>query len=273
MATRITADTIEEMRRYETVYGVREFESELDHRPIYYPVSDGMPMSDSYLGGIEMVRIMQTLDDWYADVPDVYVWMNMFVYFEPGNPHAAVSPDVAVAIGAEKAPERIVYFVWREGVPPTVVFEVLSSNTHRRDQGPKRESYQRMGVKEYILYDPHHEFMDPPLQVNVLEGGVYRRLEPDETGAFVSETLGLRLRMVNRRLRFFRLDTGEVLLSPAERTLEAERRVAEAEAEIAAAAERAAAAESEAARLREELAALRARLQQGEAPDDGRPAR
>lgn len=74
MATGITADTIKEMRRYETVYGVREFESELDHRPIYYPVSDGMPMSDPALGGAEMVRITQTLEDWYADVPDVYVW-------------------------------------------------------------------------------------------------------------------------------------------------------------------------------------------------------
>ena len=253
MATRMTADTIKEMLKYETVYGIREFESELDHRPIYYPVSDGMPMSDSPLGGAKMVRITQTLEDWFADVPDVYVWMNMFVYYEPGNPRAAVSPDVFVAIGAAKDLPRLVYFVWREGVPPTVVFEVLSSSTHLRDQGPKRESYQRMGVKEYILYAPHHKFMDPPLQFNVLEGGVYRRLEPDETGAFVSETLGLRLRMMERRLRFFRLDTGEMLLSPAERTLEAERHAAEADQRAAEAERR---AEEEAAARR----ALEARL-------------
>lgn len=224
MATR---PNVEEMLKYATVYGVRDFASERDHRPVYYPVSDGRLMSESQLGGAEMVRITQTLQDWFADVPDVYVWMNLFVYYEPRNPRAAVSPDVFVAIGADKEPERMVYFVWREGVPPTVVFEVLSSSTHLEDQGHKREVYQRIGVREYVLYDPHHDFMDPPLQVNRLESGGYRRLEPDGTGGFVSEALGLRLRMVERWLRFFRLDTGEMLLSPAERPLAAERRAAE----------------------------------------------
>ncbi len=260
-----TRSTVEQMRKYETVYGVRDFDSELDARPIYYPVSDGMPMSDSQLGGAEMVRITQTLQDWYADVSDVYVWMNMFVYFEPGNPRAAVSPDVFVAIGADKEPDRIVYFVWREGIPPTVVFEVLSSNTHRRDQGPKLETYQRMGVKEYVLYDPHLEFMDPPLQMNRLEAGVYRRLEPDITGAFPSDALGLHLRLVEQRLRFFRSDTGEMLRSPAERTLDAERRLVE---EVAArrAAEESRAGEAAARRaLEARVAELEARLRDHEA--------
>lgn len=253
--------TTEEMLKYATVYGVRDFESERDARPIYYPVADGKPMSDSQLGGAEMVRITQTLQDWFADVPDVYVWMNLFVYFEPRNPRAVVSPDVFVAIGADKEPERMVYFVWREGVPPTVVFEVLSSSTHLEDQGPKRETYRRLGVREYVLYDPHHDFIDPPLEVNRLEAGIYRRLEPDETGAVTSEALGLRLRLVNGRLRFFRPDTGEMLRSPAERTLDAERAARDAERR-AVEAERRAAEESAARRaLEARLAELEARRQ------------
>jgi Uma2 family endonuclease len=266
--------TTEELRRYETVYGVRDVESERDFRPVYYPVSDGMPMSDSQLGGAEMVRLTQTLQDWYADVPDVYVWMNLFVYYEPRNPRAVVSPDVFVAIGADKEPERLVYFIWREGVPPTVVFEVMSSSAHLDDQGPKRDTYARMGVKEYVLYDPHHEFMHPPLQFNRLEAGVYQRLEPDDSGGFESEALDLRLQLVDGRLRFFNRRTGAMLRSPAERTADAERAAivaeeaaaeamqrAEQEAEARRVAEQRAEREAEARRaLEERIAALEARL-------------
>ena len=252
--------SIQELHEYETVYGVRDPDSELDCRPVYYPVTDGLPMSDSQLGGSEMVRITQTLQDWFAPVPDVYVWMNMFVYYEPRNPRASVSPDVFVAIGAAKEPLRKVYFVWREGVPPTVTFEVLSSSTHLEDVERKPEIYARMGVHEYVLYDPHQEFMEPPLQVMRLEAGVYRPVEPDETGAFLSEPLGLLLRLVDGRLRFFDPRTGNMVLSPAERTLAAEQR---AEAEARRAAEEAAArraAEERAAELQAQIAALQARL-------------
>lgn len=275
----VTRQTIEEMLKYETVHGVRDFESELNHRPVYYPVSDGEPMSDSQLGGTEIVRITQTLQDWFADVPDVYVWGNMFVYYEPRNPRAAVSPDVFVAIGANKEPERLVYFIWREGVPPTVVFEVASKSTFLKDQGYKREVYQRIGVREYVLYDPHHEFMDPPLQVNRLRRGAYRPLAPDTRGAFLSESLGLELRMVHGRLRFFNPSTGEMLRAPAERTRDAERAAAEADRRAAEANRRAAEAERLHAEAERRLAeeaearrALEARIAELEARQRGRDA-
>lgn len=76
------------------------------------------------------------------------------------------------------------------------------------------------------------EYLDPPLQGFRLRGRTYVRLKPDQDGGLASRELGLRLRLEEREVRFYRLDTGEPLLTPAEA-----RRAAEAEV----------------ARLREEL--------------------
>ena len=77
-------------------------------------------------------------------------------------------------------------------------------------------------------------------------GDGYVRIEPDSAGGLESHELELRLVMVEDRLRFYRLDTGELLLTRTEQTeREAERANREAAARQAA--------EAELARLRAEL--------------------
>ena len=84
-----------------------------------------------------------------------------------------------------------------------------------------------------------------PLQGHRLSGDSYVRIEPDSAGGLESQELGQRLVMVEQRLRFYRLDTGERLLTRTERAeREAERAEREAESRHAA----------EVARLRAELA-------------------
>jgi Uma2 family endonuclease len=199
---------------------------------VVYPESDGTPLAETQLTGAEMVRITETLQDYFAARPDVYVWMNMFIYYEEGNPTAVVAPDVFVAIGASKEPFRRTYRVWDEGLPPTVVLEVTSASTRANDVGPKRDIYARMGVAEYFLYDPHGEYLRPPLQGVRLVEGRYEPMAVDASARLVSEAMGLRLALFDGRLQFIDPLTGQRLLSREERAARADalaHRVAELE--------------------------------------------
>jgi len=108
-------------------------------------------------------------------------------------------------------------------------------------------------VKEYFLFDPHLEYLDPPLQGYQLAGDDYERIEPDAHGELDSRELGLRLRIGEGHLEFVRRDTGERLLTASERETERAEREAEARQRETQAR---LAAEAEIVRLRAELARL-----------------
>ena len=45
-----------------------------------------------------------------------------------------------------------------------MVFEITSRGTRLEDLGTKRALYAMLGVREYFLYDPLGEYLQPPLQ-------------------------------------------------------------------------------------------------------------
>ena len=236
-------------------------------KPVHYPERDGKPMGETEVHATEIMRLILTLRDHYAARPDVYVWGDLLLYYEEGNPRAVVVPDVFVARGASREPQRRIYKLWEEGVPPTFVIEVTSPSTRRVDLGRKRDLYARLGVAEYVLYDPLDEYLTPALQGFSLERGAFRPMAPDASGVLVSHALGLRLSLVDGRLRLIDAATGAPLLSPEERAAEASARAAEAVARAAEADARAteanvrAAAEAEARRQAEQrIAELEAEL-------------
>jgi Uma2 family endonuclease len=194
----------------------------------------------------QMVRHIELLRYYYRDQP-VYVSGDLLVYYEQGNPKKFVVPDAFVVKGVGGQRRRI-YKIWVEGKPPEVVIETTSRKTRRKDTQDKPLLYARLGVREYFIYDPLQEYLDPPLQGYRLgDQGAYAPIPPDSTQALISEQLGLRLRIEQGLLQFYRLDTGERLLTAEERSArDAEARQLEAEARQAA--------EAELARLREELA-------------------
>ena len=114
------------------------------------------------------------------------------------------------------------------------------------DLGTKRALYAMLGVREYFLYDPLGEYLQPPLQGYRLQEGEYQRLPPEGEGRLTSQALGMELRVEEGRLRLVNPATGERLLTPSEALMA--RRVADA---------RASQAEAELERLRAELARLR----------------
>ena len=225
----------------------------LPHDVVEYPCSDGQPMAETDIHATCMMYVTYALRRWFdrRGQDDVYVGSNNFLYYERGNPRAAVSPDVYVVVGAP-AHLRDTYLLWNEPKGPDFVLEVTSASTRRVDERRKRDVYAALGGSEYFLYDPRAEYLTPPLQGWRLRDGGYRPL-PSVTVlagrevAVASEVLGLELRD-EREARMVRLRdpaTGQDLLTyeeserareeeAAARRLEAEARRREAAARRAA---------------------------------------
>ena len=77
-------------------------------RTIEYPESDGRPMAETQAHGQVIVDLHYALSRRYADVPDVYVWFNMLLYYVQGDPRACVAPDVFLVHGVDKHERRLV---------------------------------------------------------------------------------------------------------------------------------------------------------------------
>ena len=220
---------------------------------VEYPSSDGKPLAENdaqlaaILYGVSALRVR------YAGRDDVYVSGDLLIYYEEGNPRVSVAPDVFVVFGVEDR-MRMSYKVWEEGKGPDFVLEVASPGTWREDVGRKRDVYAGLGVREYWLYDPLGEHLEPALQGNRLVDGEYERqplLESrDGRLGLRSGTLGLELWAEGRKMRFRDPETGVDLLSHDEEHLAHRAAAARAEREVVARQATAVRAEAEAAARR-----------------------
>src|SRR5262249_26300187 len=158
------------------------------------------------------IWLREALQDVFAGCADVYVASNMILYYEQGNPSARRDPDVLVARGVGKHLRRS-FRTWEENAVPRVLFEISSEATWREDLEDKRELYARLGVAEYILFDPEARFLDPPLQGFWLEQGVSVPIQPAADGSLLSVELGLRLIAEGGMLRLLDARTGAPVLT------------------------------------------------------------
>jgi Uma2 family endonuclease len=219
--------------------------------PIDYPTSDGQPMAETPLHMRVMWDLIQTLIAWFVSDSMVYVWGNMFLYYEEGDPRKSVSPDVMVIKGVPKDKFRDTFKVWEEGgKTPNAIIEVTSKGTSENDEVDKFYLYQDvLRVEEYFLFDPRAEYLKPPLKGFRLVKGKYQPIKA-VAGRLPSKVLGLHLERNGQELRFYDPQSGVWLPTPAEvRT--------RAEADRAEAAEARTKAEAEVERLRRELESLR----------------
>ena len=177
---------------------------------IEYPTSDGQPMAETTLHRKVMSDIIEGLERRYAEVPDVWVGGNLFLYYEKGNPRKSVAPDVLLVRGVRKL-NRDCFFLWEEETPE-LVFEITSRSTRSEDEGQKRELYERLGVAELVLFDPYGDYLEPRLQGYCHERGRYRRIRPNAGGSLDLRTVGLTARPEGERLRLVDTATQEKLL-------------------------------------------------------------
>jgi Uma2 family endonuclease len=215
-------------------------------RPLFgelLPESDGKPIAESDTHRDQLFDLLNCLDDHFRDNPNVYITGNLFLhYLDENKQRKSITPDIFVVFGVEKKLRRY-YQLDLEGKAPDVVIELTSNETQMEDFGDKREIYTWIGVREYFVFDPLEDYLQPPLHGFRLDGNEYR---PMMGARLHSEALGLDLVGEQGRLRLYDPKTGRFLLTHEES--EAARRSAEAKA---------AAAEEENARLREELAKRR----------------
>jgi Uma2 family endonuclease len=236
-------------------------------KDIEYPTSDGKPMAETDIHRDDMVDLIQTLQDRYADHPKVYVSGNLLLYYVEGDKRKHLAPDVFLVRGIAKR-LRDYYLLWEEKKSPNAVIEVTSKSTRAEDLKTKFHLYQDvLKVKEYILFDPRAEYLDPPLQGYRLQKGRFVPIQLVD-GRLPSKELGLHLERVGVELRLYDPATGQRLPTrkearerEAQARAQAEARTQQAEAQVQREAQARARAEAEAERLRREIEALRDQLQ------------
>ena len=221
---------------------------------VHYPSEDGRPMADNSRQARAMNSLYSALRIRYERDAETFVGIDLLVYYTQGEPGDSVAPDVFVAFGV-KNEDRLWYKVWEQRKAPDFVVEVASDSSALADLRGKKDLYERLGVREYCVYDPQGGLHWPRLQLFALVRGVYRRVAGrGEAGgplALPSAVLGLELRFEDDRLRLWDPGTEEYLLDHQESErarLAAEERV---QAEVRARQE-----------LEAQLAELRSQLRQ-----------
>jgi Uma2 family endonuclease len=171
-----------------------------------------------------MFRVIELLKLFFSG-QWLYVSGNLLIYYVEGDPKKSVAPDVFVVKRCDPRPRRT-FKIWEEGKVPGFILEVTSKKTRRQDMGSKKETYARLGVLEYFLYDPLAEWLKPALQGYRLVNGDYVRIEASRDGSLVSEQLGITFRLEDQDLALFDIATEKRLISNAERVQELEEEVA-----------------------------------------------
>ena len=203
------------------------------HDTIVYPESDGEPMAETDMHRDEMVAAIDMLRWHFRNEARVYVAGNNFVYYEEGNPRAVVSPDVYVVRGVSKE-QRRTFQIWREqGHAPCFVMELSSRGTWLEDHGNKKAIYAMLGVREYFMFDPENDCLDPALQAFRLgDDGNYHRVEADAQGRLRAETLGLELWTDASTLQARDASSGTVIARPQVVRVELDAAVTERDAAV-----------------------------------------
>jgi Uma2 family endonuclease len=178
---------------------------------------------------------------WLFRAQTCAIYKNLNFYRTLNYREYPIAPDLAVIKGIpfeyvrSWAPGRI-------GVPPHVVFEILSEETWKKDLREKPPIYADMGVQEYFAYDPY----EPPISRTTTKrlfgwlldsrSGQMIEIIPNEQGWLWSEQLDSWLVPEGKYLRLYDAEqqvrlTGEE--AQAQRAEEANER-AEEEARIRA---------------------------------------
>lgn len=210
---------------------------------IYYPESDGQPMAETLLHQRWLIRVLGLFQRRYRDQPQVFVGGNLMVYFTEGNPNDCFSPDLIVLLESNPQSRRVLK-LWEEPQAPNLVLEITSRSSRLKDEVTNIERYARLGIAEYILFDPESEYLTPPLQAYRLnDHGRYLPITLDRQGRLVSEQTQIAFSLNDaHELLLHDVATGALLLTDAEeaeqRAEEAERRVWEAERRVEEAVQR-----------------------------------
>lgn len=234
--------------------------SVLPEQKVGYPSSDGKPMAETGIHVMAILWLHAALMKFFRDRPDVLIASDMFWYFEEGNPKARIAPDVMVVPGVGNHFRRS-FFSWEEKESPALVFEMASQGTWRGDLGKKKARYRKLGVREYVIFDPESLYLPTSVMGFDLVGNRYVPKKNHSDGTLGSH-LGFRMRHEGYMLRLIDAVTGEPLLTDPEEAAKAEAKAKAEKAKAEAENARAEAEKEKAVALQNEVERLKALLRQ-----------
>jgi Uma2 family endonuclease len=177
---------------------------------IYYPDSDGLPMSDNTLQFTWIGILKWGLEAQYLSDPNIFIAGDHLIYPVEDDPKTRQAPDVYVAFDRPKH-DRGSYKVWEEaGIFPQVVFEVWSPSNRFVQMRDKFAFYEKYGAEEYYIIYP--EF---PAHAEGWKREAGKFISISEIDGWISPRLGLRFSLKQGELSIFGPD-GRELRSPAE---------------------------------------------------------
>ncbi len=173
-------------------------------------------------------------------------------------------PDIAVIPGVRDRDNiRGSFYVAEQGTRPALIIEIMSPG-YAGDDTAKVGIYERAGIREYIILNPHFEDESLPFELTGyrLVRGRYQKMIPDPDGRLLSRSIGVRFApgAGGREVVLTNAVTGEEMLSDEEEyqaRQNAETRAENAEARAEKEAQARQNAEAELQRLRAELARFR----------------
>ncbi|MXV82244.1 Uma2 family endonuclease [Candidatus Poribacteria bacterium] len=178
-----------------------------------YPDTDGKPMAVSDDHRRVLTRILQLLEQFFRETPEVYVSGDLLMYYLQDDPRKVVAPDVLVSFGIGQKRRRT-YLVWEEGKTPDFVMEMASETTYQNDLTAKMSLYADLGIPEYFLCDIEGLYLPSPLMGFTLVDGVYQPIRASSGGSVHSSILGLDFHLHLDDLRLYNPVTQQWVLTP-----------------------------------------------------------
>jgi Uma2 family endonuclease len=151
----------------------------------YHPIGAILPSSENLPVDNEEQTLLPSLlllllADLWAKRMDWFFGVEMAVYHTTGvSSRVPVVPNAFLSLGVARkkgADFRSSYTVWEENeVIPTLALELVS-HLPGEEYGEKLDSYAKLGVLYYVIYNPKYWDRDrhQPLEIYKLESGAYR---------------------------------------------------------------------------------------------------
>jgi Uma2 family endonuclease len=134
----------------------REISNEVRYYYDYHPTEEDL-MGETASHSL-LIRYLSEVLSWLFHDQICAIYENLNFYQTLDSREYPVAPDLAVIKGVPL--ERVRSWApGRIGVPPQVIFEILSQETGKKDLREKPAKYASLGVQEYFAYDPN----EPPI--------------------------------------------------------------------------------------------------------------
>ena len=178
---------------------------------VHYPDADGYTVPPNGLQGRVLLQLNSILSWHFAYRERVTVMLSSYVYFEKGNPEAAVWPDLSVVLDHKRQGTEA-FQTWVEGRVPDFVLDTLpplpgetldmmpASNRMKWDVEWLKRGYASAGIEEVFCFQSDPDFEGQRLQGWRLHEGRYLLIQPDRRGELRS-LLGVSLREDGIKIR------------------------------------------------------------------------